>query len=73
MERNLAFAQDTGSCVMFPVVPLMTFLSACSSVGGLALWHKQSRLCTQSSVPGLSRLGPFLILLHNFCVLEQVP
>lgn len=37
------------------------------SAGGLALWHKQSRLCTQSSVPGFSTSDPFLIL-HNFSV-----
>lgn len=28
MERNLASAQDVGSCVMFPMIPLMTLLSA---------------------------------------------
>lgn len=67
MERNLGFSQDVGSCVMFPMASCMTFLSA---------WRVQQVdwLCgTQSSVPGLSRLDPFLILLDNFCVLEQVP
>lgn len=64
MERNLGSAKDVGLCVMFPVVPLMTFLSACRV-------EQVDWLCgTQSS--GLSGFNPFLIL-HNFCVLEQVP
>lgn len=51
MERNLDFVQGLGCCVMFPYEsPHDCSFCIDGSAGGLALWQKQSTVCTQSSV-----------------------